>query len=160
MVVCVCGGEAADVFCKEHGLLVYDRHDGNLEDYHGDCPVVVTDQPMTREAYEGWKCNMFNRGVELISTRWSDDDDIVRLLHERKRPRGGRQRFGFYRKNGEILENPEQMEVARRVIALRDKEMSYREIREAEGIRHIGGKKLSVSLIQVIIKNRDKYEKG
>lgn len=156
MVVCVCGSEALYGFCKEHGLLVYDRYYGNLEDYHGDCPVLVTDMPMPKEAYDDWKCYMFARGVELISTRWSDDEDIVRLLHERKRRRGGRQRFGYYRKNGEILENPEKMAVARRIIELRDAGLTYREIREADCI----DQKVSVGTIQAIIKNRKIYEEG
>ena len=99
----------------------------------------------------------------MISTKWTDDEAILRMLRleqERKSRRGGRQMFGYYRKNGEVHEIPDAMEVARRIISLRDAGLTYREIRETEGIEHTGGKKLSLSTIQVIVKHRELYEKG
>jgi hypothetical protein len=135
-------------------------YDGKLEEYHGFCAVIVTDQKMTREEYDSLKCELFGRGYELISTEWQDDEVILRLLAnqiEQRGKRGGRQMFGFYQKHGRIVENPAMIAVARRVVALRDAGMTYREIREDSGVHHADGKKLSLSTIQVIIKNRDKY---
>lgn len=163
MLVCVCGGEEADAFCEAHDIIVFARYDGDLGSYRGDCPVLVTDQPMTREGYDKWKCHLFARGVELISTRWTDDEAILRLLRvmvERKGRRGGRQVFGFYRRNGEILANPAKMAVARKVIELRDAGLTYREIRDTDGVSHSGGKQLCTSTIRTICENRDLYEKG
>ena len=108
---------------------------------------------MTREEYETLKCTMFSRGVEVISVDWTDDAIILALLRqtiERRKKRGGRQMFGFYKKNGVIAEIPEKIETARRIIALRDSGRTLAEIRSATG--------LSVSTVQTILNNRDKYE--
>ena len=163
MIVCVCGGAEADAFCEQHGFLVLAHYHGDLLDYSGEAPVLVTDQEMTREGYDRWKCYMFGRGVELISTKWTDDEAILRMLRlerERKNRRGGRQAFGFTMMNGETCEIPGAIEVARRIIGLRDAGLTYREIQDTEGITHVGGKRLSLSTIQVIVKNRELYEKG
>lgn len=160
MVVCAHGNVAE--FCEQHEMKILTAYDGNLEDYRGDCAVVVTNQKMTRTEYDSLKCDLFGRGVELVSTEWTDDEVILRLLVnqiEQRGKRGGRQAFGFYKKNGIIVENPATMAVARRVIKLRDAGMTYRDIREDADVRHPDGGKFSLSTIQVIIKNRDKYEK-
>jgi hypothetical protein len=49
--------------------------------------------------------------------------------------------------------------VARRIIALRDAGCTMKEIRDKDGVCHPDGRKLAVSTIQQIIKNRDKYKK-
>lgn len=159
MVVCA-HGEVAE-FCKRHNMKVLETYDGDLSEYHGNCPVVVTDQPMSREHYDSLKCELFSRGVDLVSVHWMDDDLVVRLIRnqlEQRGKRGGRQRFGYYKKNGVITENPAMMAVARRIIELRDAGLTYREISEDEGVRHQGGKKLATSTIQQIVKNREIYK--
>jgi hypothetical protein len=160
MVVCA-HGEVA-VFCEKHNIEILERYNGDLEDYSGNCAVIVTDQKMTREQYESLKCTMFGRGLEVISTDWTDDAIILALLRqtvERRKKRGGRQMFGFTKKNGVVVEIPEMMEVARRVIELRDAGITLKGIRSDGNVKHPDGRKISMSTIQLIIKNRDKYER-
>lgn len=160
MVVCA-HGNVVD-FCEKHDMQILTAYDGNLEDYHGNCAVVVTAQEMTRAEYDSLKCTLFGRGYELVSVRWTDDDVIIRLLLnqiEQRGRRGGRQMFGFYKRKGVIVENPAMIAIARRIIKLRDAGMTYREIREDAGVRHPDGGELSLSTIQVIIKHREVYEK-
>lgn len=158
MVVCAHGDVAA--FCEAHEMQILDCYIGYLEDYKGSCAVVVTDQKMTRQEYDTLKCTLFGRGVELVSTEWTDDEVIVRLLHsqiDNRKKRGGRQMFGFMKKNGQIVENPAQIRVARKVIEMRDAGCKLREIKDDKGVCHPDGTPLSLSTIQVIIRNRDKY---
>jgi intein-encoded DNA endonuclease-like protein len=53
----------------------------------------------------------------------------------------------------------EGREVVRRILELRDSGCAYREIREDAGVHHRDGRKLSISTIQIIVKNREEYEK-
>lgn len=160
MVVCA-HGNVVD-FCERYDMKILESYAGDLESYRGNCAVIVTDQKMPREKYDSLKCSMFSRGVELVSTEWTDDEVIVRLLRgqiEQRGKRGGRHPFGFYQKKGMIVENPAKMEVVRRILELRDAGMTYREIREDPGVRHPDGGELSLSTIQIIVKNRERYEK-
>ena len=159
MVVCAHGDVAA--FCERHEMEILEMYFGNLVGYKGGCAVIVTDQKMTREEYESLKCVLFGRGIELVSTDWTDDAVILALLRhtvEQRKKRGGRQIFGYYKKNGVITENPRMMAVARRVIELRDAGYTLKAIRADADVHHQDGKKLAVSTIQQIIKNREKYE--
>lgn len=159
MVVCAHGDVAK--FCKSHEMEIFEAYAGDLRKYKGNCAVVVTDADMTRMEYDSLKCELFGRGVELVSTKWTDDEVILRLLHnqvEQRGKRGGRQAFGFRQDHGRLVEIPEKIAVARRIIALRDAGKTYREIQVDEGAQHPGGGELSLSTIQTIIKNRDKYE--
>jgi hypothetical protein len=143
-------------------MKVLETYEGDISDYRGSCPVLVTDLCMSREAYDALKCELFSRGVDLVSTHWLDDDVVVRLIRgdlERRRKRGGRQIFGYTKRNGVVVEIPEKMAVARRVIEMRDAGYTLREIREDEEVYHTDGKKLATSTIQQIIRNRGKYEK-
>lgn len=161
MVVCVHGEMDALVFCAKHGLQVFELYRGSLDEYGGSCAVIVTDEKMTREKYESLKCSMFGRGYELVSTEWTDDEVILALLRqtvEQRGKRGGRQIFGFTKRNGMIVEIPERIAVARKVIAMRDAGYTLEKIRDTEGVRHADGKKLAKSTIQQIVKNREKYE--
>ena len=164
MVVCAHDnhGKVAE-FCEAHEMKILEWYTGNLRDCHkGDCTVVVTDQAMSRQEYDSLKCTLFGRGLELVSTDWTDDEVILALLRqtiEYRKRRGGRQMFGFTKKNGVIVEIPEMMEVARRVIELRDAGITLKGIRADSGVHHPDGKKISMSTIQLIIKNRDKYER-
>lgn len=152
MVVCAHG--EVTKFCEEHKIRILESYGGNLEDYKGNCPVVVTDMAMTRVEYDSLKCTLFGRGVELISTEWTDDELILRLLHnqiENRGKRGGRQMFGYSKKNGEVIEIPEKMKVARLIIEMRDAGKTLREIAQVVD--------LSVTTIQTILGNREVYEK-
>ena len=159
MVVCAHG--EVRKFCENHEMQILEKYEGDLKDYHGNCAVVVTDQVMTREEYDRLKCELFGRGVELISTEWTDDEVILRLLRnqiEQRGKRGGRRIFGFYQKNGQLVKNPGKIMVAQRIIGMRDAGYTLREIREADGICNLDGSLLALTTIQTIIKNREKYE--
>jgi hypothetical protein len=159
MVVCT-HGEVAD-FCRKYDMKVLETYDGDLSNYRGSCPVLVTNARMTREDYDVLKCELFSRGVDLVSTHWLDDDVVVRLIRKQLADRGrkgGRQIFGYTKRNGFVVEIPEKMAVARRVIEMRDAGYTLRQIRDDEDVYHTDGKKLAISTIQQIIKNRNKYE--
>lgn len=161
MVVCAHGDIAK--FCEKYDMQILESFTGDLREYRGNCAVVVTDRKMTREEYDSLKCEFFGRGLELVSIEWLDDEVILRLLRnqvDQRKKRGGRQMFGFYKKNGVIAENPAMVAVARRIIELRDAGLTYREIAEDAEVRHSNGKKLATSTIQQIIKNRGRYEDG
>jgi hypothetical protein len=143
-------------------MQILEKHDGSLSDYRGNCAVVVTDQVMSRVEYDRLKCELFGRGVELVSTEWTDDEVILRLLRnqiEQRGKRGGRRIFGFYQKNGQIVKNGAKIAVARRIIEMRDAGCTLREIREDEDVRNIDGSLLALTTIQTILKNREVYEK-
>lgn len=151
MVVCAHGNVAE--FCEKHEMQILECYIGYLEDYKGNCPVVVTDQKMTRQEYDTLKCTLFGRGVELVSVEWPDDELILRLLRnqvEQRGKRGGRQMFGFHKKKGMIVEIPEKMKIARMIIEMRDSGKTLREICEVVDV--------SMSTVQTIIKNREAYE--
>lgn len=73
--------------------------------------------------------------------------------------RGGRQPFGFRKKHGVITEVPELIAVARMVIELRDSGLTWDRIQSTDGVCWPDGRKLSVSTICLIVKNRSLYEK-
>lgn len=161
MVVCAHGDVVR--FCKTHEMEIFETYSGDLREFKGNCAVIVTDSELTRVEYDSLKCELFGRGIELVSTKWTDDEVILRLLRnqvEQRGKRGGRQAFGFYQKHGQIVENPAKMEVARRIIELRDAGYKLREIQADSRVCHPDGGELAKSTIQIIIKNREKYEKG
>ena len=150
MVVCAHGNVVG--FCEKHKIEILERYNGDLDNYNGNCAVIVTDQQMTREEYESLKCTMFGRGLEVISTEWTDDAIIVALLRhtvERRKKRGGRQMFGYMKQNGIVVEIPAKIAVARRIIEMRDAGKTLRDIAKSEG--------LSVTTVQTIVGNREKY---
>lgn len=160
MIVCAHGDVA--VFCEKHRMRILETYTGDLRNYKGNCPVIVTNQQMTREEYEELKCELFGRRVEMVSVDWTDGAVIMALLRKQvaqRGKRGGRQPFGFYKKNGVITEIPEVIAVARKVIELRDKGYSLRDIKDRSDIRHPDGGELGLSTIQAIVKNREKYER-
>ena len=160
MVVCAHGDVAK--FCESHEMEILESYSGNLADYKGNCAVVVTAQRMDRSEYDSLKCELFGRGIELVSQEWTDDEVILRLLRnqiKQRGRRGGRQMFGYYKRKGEVVEKPELIAVARRIIELRDAGKTYREIRENPEAQPADWGELSLSTIQTIIKNREKYGK-
>lgn len=82
MVVCA-HGDVAD-FCQRHEMEVLESYDEELSEYDGNCAVVVTNAEISREEYDSLKCALFSRGVELVSTVWTDDSVILRLLRNQK----------------------------------------------------------------------------
>lgn len=161
MIVCAHGD--VKEFCESKDMLICSEYSGELTDYHGGCHIIVTDQHMEKSEYYYYKDTLMRRGVDLISTEHEDTAEMLEYLAylaERRREKyGGRQPFGYQRKNGVVIENPALMEVARKIIEMRDEGVTLREIRETPGICHQDGRKIGVSTIQQIIKNREKYRK-
>lgn len=161
MRVCAHGDVAE--FCKDRDMVISEKYRGDLNEYGGCCPVVVTDQDMSENEYYALKGKLLGRGVELISTRHKDDPKVVSLLtyqaESRKQKYGGRQPFGFYRKNGRVVQRPNSIVVVKRILELRDTGATLQRISEDPEVHHPDGRKISISTIQQIIKNRDRYEK-
>lgn len=159
----VCAHGDVKEFCESKDLLICSEYDGELTDYHGGCRVLITDQRMTKTEYYYHKDLLMRRGVNLISTEHEDTPEMLEYLaysaDRRKEKYGGRQPFGFQRRNGVVVENTTLIAVARNVIDMRDTGMTLREIHESPEIRHLDGRKISVSTIQQIVKNREKYGK-
>lgn len=158
----VCGHGDVTEYCKAHDMAVCETWGGDLENYRGGCRVLVTDQDMSEQEYYYIKNKLMSRGVELISTRHKDNPAMLSYLayaaERRKEKYGGRQPFGYRKVGTEIREIPEMIDVARKIIMLKDAGATLRQIHEAAGICHPDGRKISVSTIQQIIKNRERYE--
>lgn len=161
MMVCAHGNVTE--YCDERNMLIFEHYSGDLESYSGSCSVVVTAQDMSETEYYFIKGALMGRGVELIHVAYKDDPKMTEYLkytmNRRKEKYGGRQPFGFYRKNGVVEKHPESFAVAREIIRLRDSGCTLRDIQETDGICHPDGRKLSLSTIRQIIENRSKYGK-
>ena len=162
----VCGhGDVAD-FCEKHEMIVMARHDGDIESYRGICRVLVTDQDMSEQEYCFLKGKMLSRGVELVSTRHKDTEKLSEFMiyanqreSDRRKKYVGRCKFGFRRVGDKEVPHEERMKVVKRILSLHDAGCTYRAIRDDEGVRHTNGDMLSISTIQLIVKNREYYEK-
>lgn len=164
MIVCA-HGNVAD-FCKEHDMVIGDRYVGDIREYVGNLPVVVTDQELTKNEYYYLKKQLLSRGTELVSVYYNDSSlsEFVVYLNqkeaEQRRQRyGGRTMFGVTRTGGEEVLLDDSRAVIERIFELRDAGMTYREIQEDRGVHHPDGRIISLSTIQVILKNREKYER-
>lgn len=143
------------------------KYVGALEEYDGKPRVLVTDQDMSETEYYYLKGALLARGVDLIHTKYKDDSKILEVLaynaqrqrENHKQRYGGRQPFGYQKRNGVVSEIPEMMAVARRIIELKEAGYSLRLIRDDKDVHHPDGRKISISTIQQIINNREKYEK-
>lgn len=159
----VCAHGEVGEFCEKHDLVVCERYDGDIEAYNGSCRTLVTDQSMSQSEYYYIKDKLMRRGIDLISIDHKDTHEMLEFLgyvaSRRKEKYGGRQPFGYQKRNGVVVENGAMMYVARRIIELRDSGMTLREIQEFPEIHHADGRKISVSTIQQIIKNRERYGK-
>lgn len=153
MVVCAHGDVAK--YCSDHGMVIHEELVGEIEEYEGICRVIVTDKKMGENEFYALKLRMLRRGIELVSTRFSDSDkaNFVAYLaqSDRRTKHGGRRRFG---ENSES----ERLVVAR-ILELHDAGRGLREIAEDENVRREDGRELSVSTISFIIRNREKYER-
>lgn len=154
-------------YCDEHGMFIGEYYSGALEDYRGKCLVLVTDADLDKKHYHYLKYVLLKRNVELVCTHRQTDIELGEFItylntHEKERQKAlhtGRLPFGFRRgANGEGIPDPETFETARKIIRMRDQGAIYREIVDDPEIRHPDGRKMSVSTIQVILKNRSKYE--
>lgn len=156
MIVCAHGNVTG--YCSEHGMVICDTWDGDLESYDGPCKVLVTDQEMPEGEYYYLKNRLLIRGVELVSIRHEDDPRVVQRLIDdaetRKTRYGARQKFGYRKVAGAVVEDPEAMAVVRRVLELREQGQSYRQIREDPMVRHADGRQISVSTIRQICERK------
>lgn len=154
MVVCAHGD--VDGFCDERDMVILERSN-DIEGYNGVCRVLVTDQEMSEYEYYFLKGKMLAKKVELISTRYSDRGWMAKYLIPKKHERyGGRNMFGF--RNGELT--AEGAAVVRRIFELRDVGYTYARISEDSSVYHLdgSGRKIGISTIQIILKNRERYE--
>lgn len=158
----VCAHGAVSDFCKEHGMVIVEYFYGRIEDYSGVCRVLVTDQIEDESEYYYMKGKMLAHGIELISVKHKDCDKMLDYLayvtkrdSEDRKKYGGRHMFGFS-KDG-LTEHGRA--VVGRILELRDMGYTYRQIKEDSGVHHPNGNSLSISTIQIIVKNRKKYEK-
>lgn len=148
MIVCA-HGEVTE-YCESRDMIIVERYTGDIENYCGVSPVLVTDREMSSGEYYYLKGKMLARGVELVSTRYVDTENLSQgMVKEVSEKRRGRPKFG----DGSEAE----MAVVRRIFELRDARVSLRDIAEDEKVRRVNGEKLSVSTIQTILNNRDKY---
>lgn len=162
MIVCAHGDVSE--FCKERDMVIVETHTGDIESYKGASRVLVTDQDMSENEYYFLKGKMLAKGIELVSTRVMDNallSDYVVYANRRNQVKrgGGRNRFGFCKVDGVAKLTDEGRAVVKRIFELREKGFTYRAIREDEGVRHLDGRKLNISTIQIILQNRGIYEK-
>ena len=152
-----------DRYCSEHDMIIGERYEGDLREYKGRCPLI-TDADIPKNEYYYIKYKMLLRKVQIISVRWASAElsEFVAYCAEQEAKRrkvGGRVMFGYRRRGGVIVDDPAGMRVVDRIIELRDSGATYERIRNDEGVHHLDGRKMSISTIQVILGNRDKYGK-
>lgn len=162
MIVCTHGN--VDKYCENRRMVVVARHEGNIEDYSGVSRVLVTDFDFSEKEYYSMKLKMLTKGVELISTRYNDSEMVAHFIvdsidNSRREKHGGRYKFGFQNVDGTLVLSDFGKTVVRRIFELRDLGFSYHGIRNDEGVSHPDGRKLAVSTIQIILENRQLYEK-
>ena len=152
MMMIVCAHGEVSEYCENRDMIIIERYTGDIENYGGVCRVLVTDQDMSPGEYYFLKGKMLTRGVELVSTRYVDTENLaqgaIKNVSE-KHPGRGRRKFG----DGSEAE----MAVVRRILELRDAGRTLKEISEDENVGYRDGRKMSISTIQVILKNREKY---
>lgn len=160
-MIVVAHGDVAE-FCERHGFTIGSVYTGELEDYRGDGLVVVTDNCANEQEFYYMKLVFLRRRITLISTHWENEDlnSFVRYLknHDTRSKTGGRLPFGYTRIGDIPVLTPAGREVALRIIALREAGAKYSDIQKDDGVHHLDGRRMSVSTIQEILKNRNRYE--
>lgn len=146
MLVCA-HGEVSE-YCESHDMIIVERYGGKIEDYDGCCCVLVTDREMSSAEYCFLKGQMLARGVDLVSTRYADTE-VLDWGFAPEQKRGGRPKFGE--------RSEAEMAVVRKIFELKDSGATYREIQDDENVCYLDGRKIPISTIQVILKNRDSY---
>lgn len=152
-----------DDYCAARGMVIGARYEGEIENYVSPPVVLVTDQVFEKNDFYALKLKMLHRKVELVSV-WHDDNEmnkfVMHLSLEKKTiTSAGRPKFGCKRVAGEIVEDPKGMAVVRRIFELRDAGFSYAKITEDDGVCYPDGRRMGVSVVQIILSNRDWYEK-
>lgn len=156
MIVCAHG----DVFeyCKRKGMIIVETWDGDFREYDGKCPAIVTDADISEVEYYFEKGKLLARRIDLISTRYTDDEKLVSYISystDRGGGKKGRVAFGYRREGKKLVEVPEEMAVIAKIRELSESGMTIREIQTADGVCHADGRRLSVSMIHKILKRRD-----
>lgn len=150
MIVCA-HGEVSE-YCENRDMIIVEQYTGDIESYGGVCRVLVTDREMSPGEYYYLKGKMLAQGVELVSVRYVDTENlsygVVKTAQEKRPPRG-RRKFG----DGSEAE----MAVVRRIFELKDAGCTMKKISEDPDVHYLDGRKIPVSTIQVILDNRDKY---
>lgn len=158
MIVCAHG--KVSEYCKNHGMVICGEYVGDIEDYHGKFPVVVTDMDIPQVEFFALKERLLRRGVELISTRHSDlsvaEYIAHRIVEQPRLNKGGRAPFGYRWVGNELVESPHEMAVVKRILELREIGVSYSRIATDDRVRYQDGREVSVSTIQGIIKKYGK----
>ncbi len=160
-------GDVSD-YCRNHNYVVKEWYYGNPVDYNGEWKVLVSDWPYRKNEYYAVKIVLLRKGIELISTVWNDLDldyfaqEFVDFERNQKRKThtGGRPPFGFRMIDGKRVEVPGEIETARLIVQLREEGATYKQITEHPDVHYLDGTKFSISTIQVILRNRDKYKLG
>ena len=160
-------GDVGD-YCRNHNYVVKQWYYGNPADYDGEWKILVTDWSYRKNEYYAVKIMLLRRGIELISTMWNDMDleyfvqEFVDYEKNRKSKNhtGGRPPYGFRIVDGKRIEIPGEIEVARLIVRLREEGATYKMITENPDVRRPDGTKFTISTIQVILNNRDKYKAG
>lgn len=148
MIVCA-HGEVSE-YCENRDMIIVERFTGEIENYSGVCAVLVTDREMSSGEYFYLKGKMLARGVELVSTRYVDTENLAQgAVKEVSEKRRGRRRFGS--------DSEAEMAVVRRIFELKDGGATFQEIRDDENVHYLDGRKIPISTIQVILNNREKY---
>ena len=162
MIVCA-HGDVYD-YCVGHDMVIVDWHTDSIDNYSGVCPVLVTDAKMSEHEYYFLKGKYLSRGVELVSVQHEDTEQMSQYVMylaqkdiEERQKFAGRCKFGFKRENGEMVQHEERFKVVERIIELRDAGYTYKRITEDENVRDVDGSRLSLSTVQLIIKNREEY---
>ena len=75
-----------DAYCEAHGMVIAERFTGKVEDYDGNCLILVTDNCSDKHDYFYLRYLLLKRKVELISTHWEsrDIEDFVTYLNQRE----------------------------------------------------------------------------
>lgn len=153
-----------DEYCVAHDMTISARYEGDIEEYDLPIPAVVTDALRDKNEYYYLKYKFLKRGIELISIHHGPSclNEFIVYLNNRDRERYyncGRPPFGFVKRKGVEYEDPARMVVVRRIFELWDAGASYKEIVADEGVHYPDGRKMRASTIQVILRNRKKYER-
>lgn len=137
------------------GVTVVGRYNGEIREYRGD-EALYTSERMSDIEYYYLKYKMLQKGVELIHSEKNVPvlEEFVRYLiqHERPRRHHGRYPYGFISRNEVMIKDPEKFALARKIIEMRKKGITYRKIRSELGIA------MSISTLSRIWANRELYE--
>lgn len=152
-----------DAYCSDHDMVIGERYTGDLLEYKGSCPIVVTDADVSKNEYFYMKYLLLRRSVELVSTRWVSvelSEFVAYVVEQESKNRkryGGRLLFGMRKIGGAVIGDPELFPVVERIIELRDQGATYAEIKSDPEVHRADGGELPISTIQTILNNRDKY---